>query len=311
MCGVTGNPARREANLCKLNTLEHEDGRTVLFRGPATEGTSSYTPSAAMLAFAPGNRTPSAAQDAQSDVLAVGSSAAKTRVIVPVPTEGMFGYWSAFPGGVVGVAGYRSRQVQFNSQLPVPTPYLAPDYKPEGAALAARYDESFDNPALGCESSVLDGIFHHGNINEFVQVNAQQIRWVYGYMDLVRTIHMGEHQIPEGTQPSTLGYSTGHWEGDTLVVRTGALKKQWLYDTENHADYVVASNQLQIEERITHDPDNDHLVIEYTATDPAFWTSPISGVLRLARSDTPYQAYNCVELAGENNRRPDGSTVFD
>ena len=62
---------------------------------------------------------------------------------------------------------------------------------------------------------------------------------------------------------------------------------------------------------MTHDPVADEMVIEYTATDPEYWEEPISGVLRLSRSDTAYQEYGCVELAGDNNRRPDGTTIFD
>ena len=64
-------------------------------------------------------------------------------------------------------------------------------------------------------------------------------------------------------------------------------------------------------ERISHDPENDQLVVEYWAEDPAYWEEPLIGVYRLSRSEMPYQAYNCIELGGVNNRRDDGTTLFD
>lgn len=304
---VTGNPARREDYVCKIGSIEHEDGRTLGFRGAPIEGTSTYKPEAEQLAFNP--KLENTGSD--SNVTAVGSTEAGSRLIVDVPTEGLFGHWKVSSGGVLGVAGMRSREANIDSDLPLPTSFMAPDYKPAGQALSDSYDESFDNPALQCSSSIFDGIFHHGNTNEFVQESDTLIRWVYGFMDLVRTIHMDQDSHPENIEPSAMGYSIGRWEGDALVVHTRGFSKQWLYDTEDHKDYVVASAQLDVVETLRYDEKNNQLVLEYTATDPLYWNAPLTGVMRLSRSDTPYQTYGCVELSGDNNRRADGSTIFD
>ena len=101
-----------------------------------------------------------------------------------------------------------------------------------------------------------------------------------------------------------MGHSIGHWEGETLVVDTIGFRK------DAFSGRSVNSEQLHMVERVTHDTPLDQLVIEYRAEDPTFWKSPINGVMRFNRS-IPYQIYNCIELAGENNRRPAGSTVFD
>ncbi len=303
---VTGNPARREEHVCKINSIEHEDGRTIGFRGTPTEGTSTYKPDADQLSFNPQEKP-------KLDVLATGSNAAKERTIVDVPTEGFFGYWQANSAGVIGIAGVgRNRgddADQLQSDLPMPTTFLVPDYTEAGQSLLDKYDDRYDSPNLYCKSSIFDGMVHHTITNEFVQVDENTIRWVYGFMDLVRTIHLDQDTHPIEPALNSTGHSIGHWEGDTLVVETAGFQKQWLYSASR--TNVLASEELVVTERLTFDEANDQLVIEYTAEDPVYWNAPISGVMRLGRSDEAYQLYDCVELAGDNNRRADGSTIFD
>ena len=313
---VTGNPARREQNLCKIELIEHEDGRTIAFNGAASDGATDYTPSGALMAVA-GIRSSDTASAAERDVIAVTQSEAANRMIVEVSTEGLFGYWRATGSGFVGVAGVgrNSSASQIDSDLPQPTRFQQPAYTSVGMALLESFDERFDFPALRCESSIFDGVFHHGNNNEFVQVSDEVIRWVYGYMDVVRTIHMDQASHPGSLEPALTGHSIGRWEGDSLVVETRGFKRQWLYQISGrdrlHDGQVISSEQLSVRERISHDPENDQLVVEYWAEDPVYWEEPLIGVYRLSRSEMPYQAYNCIELGGENNRRDDGTTLFD
>ena len=41
----------------------------------------------------------------------------------------------------------------------------------------------------------------------------------YGFMDVVRTIHLSS-DFPKTIEPSLTGHSIGVWKGDTLVVTT-------------------------------------------------------------------------------------------
>ncbi|GEM_PF-3464464 len=82
---VTGNPARREDHLCKLEFIEHEDGRTINFNGGGTEGATNYQPSETLMAL-------EAEERPDLIVIAVRESAAD-RLIVEVPDQGFFGHW--------------------------------------------------------------------------------------------------------------------------------------------------------------------------------------------------------------------------
>ena len=315
---VTGNPARREENMCKLELIEHEDGRTVAFNGRATAGATEYKPSNTIMTVVQNQGTGMVqSPTAERDVIAVTHSEAANRIQVEVPTEGFFGYWRATGIGFIGLAGVgRNSTVSFiESDLPQATAFQQPVYSSAGTTLLETFDARFDFPALQCEASVIDGIFHHGNNNEFVEESDQVIRWVYGYMDVVRTIYMDRDDHPQNLQHSLSGDSIGRWEGDSLIVETKRFNRQWLYQVSGrdrqHDGQVIASDQLSLIERVTHDQKNDHLVVEYHAEDPLFWEEPVTGVYRLSRSELPYQAYNCIELGGENNIRDDGTTIFD
>ena len=67
--------------------------------------------------------------------------------------------------------------------------------------------------------------------------------------------------------PSWLGHSVGHWEGDTLVIDTVGFNDGSWFMTSPHTE------KLHVVERL-HRPDFGHLVIDVTAEDPGAFTGP-------------------------------------
>jgi hypothetical protein len=73
--------------------------------------------------------------------------------------------------------------------------------------------------------------------------------------------------LPVDPNPAWLGYSAGHWEGDSLVVDSrGFNGKTWL-DQMGHP----ASEDLHVIERF-HRKDFGHLDLEITIDDPKMYT---------------------------------------
>lgn len=327
---ITGNPARREANVCHAEQIELADGRSFGNRGQVSDD-SDYVPGEALMAAMVGS------VEASSRVIAESSREAIEREPVEVPTAGMFGTWLAFTGmlpdglppgvdaselqssmmpmGGQMMMGMGSQMAgmsgQMNSdaaQMPMPrfmgTRYSV-DYTEAGQAVADTFDPAFDSPDIRCQASVLRGMQHHALVNEFVPVGDDRLRWVYGYMDLVRTIHMDQTGHPDDLEPSILGHSIGYWDGPTLVVHTQGFQSFELFRG------VINSDALQLVERVTHDPETDRLVVSFTALDPKYWRAPLQGEVKMARTDEPFTPYGCIELSGENNLRPDERTIFD
>ena len=93
---------------------------------------------------------------------------------------------------------------------------------------------------------------------------------------------------PAEAPPSPVGYSVGHWEGDTLVVETSHIDWNYFFFGFGLGD------DVEVVERITLGEDQSRL--DYTAvfTDPETFTEP-ARVERywLALGETP-EPYECT-----------------
>jgi hypothetical protein len=88
-----------------------------------------------------------------------------------------------------------------------------------------------------------------------------------------------------------MGYSTGHWDGDTLVVESvGYNHRTWL-DDDGHPP----SEDLRVTERFRR-PDFGHLEIEKTLEDPKALTQKWVIPIKLEyEPDTELLEYVCAE----------------
>lgn len=85
-------------------------------------------------------------------------------------------------------------------------------------------------------------------------------------------IYTDGRAVPDDPDPSWMGYSVGHWEGNnTFVVETvGFNEKTWL-DRLGHPH----SDQFHVTERFRR-VDADHLQLDITMTDPKALAKPWS-----------------------------------
>jgi hypothetical protein len=174
-----------------------------------------------------------------------------------------------------------------------------PEATDAGIAAAKGYEQPYDDPAIKCDiANIIFGWTHDQNINEIKQVG-NTLKLTYGYMDFVRTIHMdGAH--PNNLKPSRGGHSTGRWEGDTLVVDTIALAPSVLIPMAG----IMLSDKAHIIEKFSLASGGQQLVRNYVVEDPLYLKQPHSGSDVMVASKEPYTPYECVELSGDNNKRP-------
>ena len=108
-----------------------------------------------------------------------------------------------------------------------------------------------------------------------------------------RTIFTDGRPFPQDPNPTWMGYSIGHWEGDTLVVETtGFNDRSWL-DIEGHPH----TEALRITERFRR-RDFGHMDLEITIDDPKAFTRPFS--LKLPKTLVPDT--DLLEGVCENDR---------
>jgi hypothetical protein len=111
---------------------------------------------------------------------------------------------------------------------------------------------------------------------------------------VTRTVFTDGRGLPEEMNPTWLGYSVGHWEGDTLVVTTAGFNdKTWL-DFSGHPH----SEALRITERF-HRRDFGHLDFEMTLDDAKTFTRPIT----VKANKTLAADMELMETICENNQQ--------
>ncbi|HZF31905.1 MAG TPA: hypothetical protein VE907_22500 [Gammaproteobacteria bacterium] len=92
---------------------------------------------------------------------------------------------------------------------------------------------------------------------------------VHEAFSLWRQIFMDGRKLGDSFNPSWLGYSAGHWEGDTLVVDTrGFNGRAWLDQVGK-----PSTDKLHVIERYTR-KDYGHMDLEITIDDPGAYTKP-------------------------------------
>jgi hypothetical protein len=86
-----------------------------------------------------------------------------------------------------------------------------------------------------------------------------------------RQIYLDGRELPRDPDPSWMGYSTGKWEGDTLVVQTTGFKEEGWLDNAGHP----RGQSMRITERF-HRRDFGHIELEIRYEDPKYYTRPFT-----------------------------------
>ncbi len=111
--------------------------------------------------------------------------------------------------------------------------------KPEAAAEAAEWapDDEFALDRVCLPPSIVYAI--QGPFPFEVYQTPELIVIKYEYFDQVRLIFMDDREAPDGLPHSKMGFSTGRWDGDELVVETTHIAPSTITNNGlNHSDRI-------------------------------------------------------------------------
>ena len=192
----------------------------------------------------------------------------------PVDTLGAIG--AAAPGAGV-VAGGK-------------IPYLPGALEQRQKNFASRRT---DDPEAKCFMTGVPRISYMPYPFQIVQTDTD-IMMLYEFAGAARTVNMGK--ATEAPVDSWMGWSSGRWEGDTLVVVVTGLNANWLDRSGNYA-----TENRKVTERYTF-TDKDHIRYEATIEDPTVFSAPWTIRMPLYRRVEPNARlldFRCVEFAEE------------
>ena len=260
---IHGSQARREVFGCYMDTVTFADGRVV----------------------GRGDKLGSLADEAIAEVeLAPGTPVLNGRWHAP-PDRGHV------PEGVEAATLAAAWPVD----LPVPEGRAFFALSEMGRAAVADFNREM-NPRFHCQAS---NIFHDWWFNQTVHQIDQtddKIVITYGFMDIVRTIHLDMDSHPTNITPSRAGHSIGKWDGDTLVVDTVGFEEGWLAAVR---EGVKHSDQMHTVEKFDLSDDGEWLIMTYTINDPLYLSEPYTAQLSQMKTAAPFVPYDCVELTDE------------
>lgn len=155
--------------------------------------------------------------------------------------------------------------------------------------ILAAFDPETDIPTLNCAPKGMPAIMEQPYPMEIVDKDGNIELYLEEY-DTLRTVHMNAEATAADQPASRLGYSSGRWEGSTLVVQTSAIN--W-----GHFDTVgiPLSEAAIITEQFVPSEDGRTLGLIMTIEDSATFTEPVELTKRwLALPDAQVESYECV-----------------
>jgi hypothetical protein len=152
-------------------------------------------------------------------------------------------------------------------------------------------DNNKDNPDAHCLPMGMMQFHYHPEPRKMIQT-PQVIVILYEANAGIRQIFTDGRPLPgKDADPWWYGYSTGHWEGDTLVVQSAGFRDLGWLDVEGSP----LSDTAKITERYRR-PDFGHLEIEVTIDDPKAYTKPFTvAVHQRIMVDTEIIEFVCQE----------------
>jgi hypothetical protein len=149
----------------------------------------------------------------------------------------------------------------------------AADIQPWAEALYRRrvLDMGKEAPRASCLPDPF-AYYHMVDIARFVQSPGLIVILYQGTTNSVhRTIFTDGRKLPVDPNPAWMGYSVGHWEGETLVVETAGFNDRGWLDIEGHPH----TEALRITERFRR-RNLGHMDLDMTIDDPKTFTKPFS-----------------------------------
>ncbi len=136
--------------------------------------------------------------------------------------------------------------------------------------------------------------YHMVDLARFVQTPELIVILYQGTTNSVhRTVFTDGRELPKDPNPAWMGYSVGHWEGDTLVVDSAGFNDRSWLDIEGHPH----TEALHITERFRR-RDFGHMDLEMTIDDPKAFTRPFT--LKIPKTLQPDT--DLLESVCENDR---------
>ena len=159
-----------------------------------------------------------------------------------------------------------------------------------GERARKAFDPVKDDPAIYCDPA--SPVRFWVNVNEPFEIrrDGDDVLIVHRFMDATRVVHFDGKPAPANVPRSTMGYTTGHFEGKALVASTNRFVAATL---EPRAPGVMHTENLKLRERLEVNAETGDLEITWIIDDPAYFKAPVTQKELYVRSPWYPEPYDC------------------
>ena len=179
-------------------------------------------------------------------------------------------------GEVTPSDGFNLPSSRFMQNMGVDLPDGRLPYQPWLVPIVAERtaNQAIDDPHIRCLPDNFLRAYGLPHMLKFV--HTQGLLVVLNEMNAgYRQVFTDARALPDDPSPSWQGYSSGRWDGDTLIVETIGVRDDTWIDWNGS----VLTEAARVTEEIRR-PDFGHLEIRVTVDDPRAYTQPWSVTLR-------------------------------
>jgi hypothetical protein len=156
-----------------------------------------------------------------------------------------------------------------------------------GRQASAAFDPIEDDPAIRCDPG--SPVRFWINVNEPFEIKREADRVVinHRFMDSQRIVHLNAI-APADAPRGSLGYSTGRFEGEALIITTG----HFVAGAIEPRRAIPHTENLKLTERLEVNGAGE-LAITFTIDDPEFFAAPFTFTEPFVRSRWDPEPFNC------------------
>lgn len=166
------------------------------------------------------------------------------------------------------------------------------------AVAGYRFEES---PRLHCKATNIIDDWTFDQLVNRIEQSKDKIVMYYGFMDIVRTIHLDMDRHPSDITPSVAGHSIGKWENGVLIVDTIGFAPGYIHAPPHPNGAAKNSDQLHIVERFYLSKDGLSLHRSYEIEDPLYLEGKVKGEDVVKLTESEYIPYECDDLTYEKH----------
>jgi len=224
-----------------------------------------------------------------------GAQAAELPPVPRFPNEPQYGVQAGKPdfGGLakgVWTVPYIVN-LQINAHDEKGCQYIYPPFTPAAKALWEQRelkDLEKDDPEGFCLPPGVPRMLYTPYPTQIYQMPDRILFVFEGGAHVWRVVYMDGRKLPnpDDVNPTYLGYSIAHWDGDTLVIESNGFNNRTWLDASGHPH----GEKLKVTERLTRTNFNN-MKVEATIDGPEFYTKPwtvVTGITWTPNTTGPF-----------------------